>query len=309
MTFSRDVKSMVRQYDSAENVARAIIRHMIEDGGYSSKTIAHAREHMALVIKNYLGDRSLYTFGPEDMRQILNSMVNSGLAVATQKSYIFAIRSLLRFIGNPASETPVIFQADIRPCVDWLTPDQAQQILNHPLPPNQRLAVVLCLCMGLRKVELIRLRLQDIDQSKEYISVTGKGRAGGKLRLVPFHERFNGALQEYLITREELANRSKGPVPDNLFIWYDRQARQSRPYNAVKASGMDGLIRRASVACSVHFSAHTLRRTFGRLMWLSGVPVVVIARILGHSSTEQTLQYIGANLDDMAGAMSAFMLK
>lgn len=300
---------MVRQYDSADNIANAIIRHMIEDGGYSPKTIAHAREHMAIIIGKYLGTRSLYTFSAEDIRQIAHNMASSGLAISTQKSYIFALRTMLRFIHNPASETPVIFQADIRPRVDWLTPDQAQQVLNYPLPSIERLAVVLCLCMGLRKVELIRLRLQDIDQSKEYINVIGKGRAGGKLRLVPFHDRFKPALQEWFKDRKELVTGSRGEVPDNLFIWKDRKTRQLSAYNSVKASGMDGLIRRASRRVGVHFSAHTLRRTFGRLMWLSGVPVVVIARILGHSSTEQTLSYIGANLDDMAGAMASFLLK
>ena len=306
MTFSR-VAKMVRQYDSAVNVQKALIRHMIEDGGYSPKTIAHAKEHTSIVIKNYLGDRSLYDITPADMRQIVQSMNN--LAVATQKSYIFALRSLLRFVHNPASETPVILQADIRPCVDWLTPEEAQTVLNAPLHSIERLAVILCLCMGLRKIELIRLRLQDIDEDKEYITVTGKGRAGGKLRLVPFHERFKPALAEWLTVRKELVRGSIYDAPDNLFIWLDRQHREVKPYNAVKASGMDRLIRRASERCGVHFSAHTLRRTFGRILWLSGVPVVTIAKILGHSSTEQTLLYIGANLDDMAGAMRIFSLK
>ena len=300
---------MARQYESADNVANALIRQMVKDGGYSDKTIAHAREHIKIIIKNHLGDRSLYDMKAEDVKHIAYNMASSGLAVATQKSYIFALRSLLRFVGNPASETPVLFQADVRPRVDWLTPDQAEAVLNHDMPIIERLAVVLCLCMGLRKVELIRLRLQDINRDREYISVTGKGRQGGKLRLVPFHERFKLALGDWLKERQEIAHRSKAPAPDNVFIWYDRQERKAKAYNAVKASGMDGLIRRASVACGVHFSAHTLRRTFGRIMWLSGVPVVVIARILGHSSTEQTLAYIGANLDDMAGAMSSFLLK
>lgn len=298
---------MARRYENSRAVQNALISSMHLDGGYSLKTIFHAKEHTSIIIKNYLGDRSLYDITAEDFKQIAQDM--KGLAVSTQKSYIFALRSLLRFIGNKASETPVLFQADIRPCVDWLTPEEAQTVLNAELPPIQRLAVVLCLCMGLRKVELIRLRLQDIDQGKECISVIGKGRAGGKLRLVPFHARFKPALQDWLTVRQTIADRSRGPVPDNLFIWYDRHERTAYWYNAVKASGMDGLIRRASVTSGVRFSAHTLRRTFGRMMWLSGVPVVVIARILGHSSTEQTLAYIGANLDDMAGAMRIFSLK
>ncbi len=300
---------MARRYENNEAISKALIRSMVKDGSYSPKTVAHAQEHNQIIISKYLGGRSLYDFTPEDVKQFVNNLSNSGLAISTQKSYFHALKSLLRFIGNPSSETKVTFQADIRPCVDWLTPDEAQKVLDTELPPNQKLAIVLALCMGLRKVELIRLRLQDIDHSRQCINVIGKGRAGGKLRLVPFHPRFMPALESYNHYRAEMILKAKGEIPDNLLVWYDRATRRVKPYNSVKASGMDCLIRRASVCCEVHFSAHTLRRTFGRLMWLSGVPVVVIARMLGHSSTEQTLQYIGANLDDMAGAMRLFSLK
>lgn len=300
---------MSRKYGNAKAIQKALIRSMTEDGGYSPKTIAHVREHTEIIINNYLGDRSLYDFTPEDVKQFVNNLASSGLAISTQKSYYHTLKSLLRFIKNPSSETKVTFQADIRPCVDWLTPEQAQKVLDTPLPPSERLAVVLALCMGLRKVEIIRLRLQDIDYNKECVNVIGKGRAGGKLRLVPFHARFRPALDDYLIHRAELVTKSIWDAPDNLLIWYDRGDRSTKPYNSVKASGMDYLIRRASKRCDIHFSAHTLRRTFGRLMWLSGVPIVVIARMLGHSSTEQTLEYIGANLDDMAGAMRVFSLQ
>ena len=300
---------MARRYENNEAISKALIRSMVKDGSYSPKTVAHAQEHNQIIISKYLGGRSLYDFTPEDVKQFVNNLSNSGLAISTQKSYFHALKSLLRFIGNPSSETKVTFQADIRPCVDWLTPDEAQKVLDTELPPNQKLAVVLALCMGLRKVELIRLRLQDIDYNKECINVIGKGRAGGKLRLVPFHSRFLPALNDYLKYRTDMVRKSIFDTPDNLLIWYDRADRSTKAYNSVKASGMDCLIRRASVKCEVHFSAHTLRRTFGRLMWLSGVPVVVIARMLGPSSTEQTLDYIGANLDDMAGAMRVFSLQ
>lgn len=300
---------MSRRYENTEAIAKALIRSMVKDGSYSAKTIAHAKEHLQILIGKYLGDRSLYDYTPEDVKQFVNNLSNSGLAISTQKSYFHTLKSLLRFIGNQSSETKVTFQADIRPCVDWLTPDEAQIVLNTPLPCNERLAIILALCMGLRKVEIIRLRLQDIDHSKQCVNVIGKGRAGGKLRLVPFHARFIPALEEYNQYRAGLIQKAKGETPDNLLVWFDRSNKRVMPYNSVKASGMDCLIRRASVTCGVHFSAHTLRRTFGRLMWLSGVPVVVIARILGHSSTEQTLEYIGANLDDMAGAMRVFSLQ
>jgi integrase len=48
-----------------------------------------------------------------------------------------------------------------------------------------------------------------------------------------------------------------------------------------------------------------LRRTGGRLMWLAGVPIETIASIMGHESTDMTLQYIGVNLTDQTKAFEA----
>lgn len=293
---------MPRRYTSTDNIISALVKGMIADGSYSPKTIAHTREHCQIV-KRYIGDADLYGFTGQDVRRIAQDMAKDGLAVSTQKSYIFALKALLKHINNPAYGTRIIYQADTRPRVDWLTPEQARQVLESDLlTPIERLSVTLALCMGLRRVEIVRLKIGDINLAREYITVTGKGRAGGKLRLVPFHERFKPALSDYLNERAIICRTARNTPPDNLLIWMatDRTAHE---YNAVKASGIDGLIRRASRLTGVHFSAHTLRRTFGRILWLSGVPVVTIARILGHSSTEQTLTYIGANLDDMAQAM------
>lgn len=293
---------MSRRYANTDNIISSLVQTMRADGTYSPKSIAHMSEH-ARIVKRYIGDASLYEFTAEDVRRIALDMANDGLAVSTQKSYIFALKALLKHINNPAYSTRIIYQADTRPRVDWLTPDQARQVLNSDLlRPIDRLAVVLALCMGLRRVEIVRLKVSDINLEREYITVTGKGRAGGKLRLVPFHERFKPALDGYLKDRALIVRSARNTAPDNLLIWMGTD-RIVHEYNAVKASGIDGLIRHASKLIGVKFSAHTLRRTFGRILWLSGVPVVTIARILGHSSTEQTLTYIGANLDDMAQAM------
>lgn len=297
---------MARRYATTDRVISALIQDMRASGLYSEKTIAHAREH-ALLIVPYLDDKTLYQISPEDVRAIHSRMVTKGLAVATQKSYIHALRTLLKFVNNPAYSTRIIYQADTRPRVDWLTYNQASAILNADLPNIQRLVIVMGLCMGLRRVEMVRLKISDIDVSNQYVNVIGKGRAGGKLRLVPFHSRFMPALEGWLKDRARIVAKSR-TIPDNVLIWYDRQHHTAKPYNAVKGSGIDGLVRRASKSLGVHFSAHTLRRTFGRLLWLAGVPVVTIARIMGHSSTEQTLTYIGANLDDMASALNKLIL-
>lgn len=299
--------TMSRRYASTDSAISGYISDMIAQGIYSPKTIAHMNEHLRLV-KRYLEGISIYEITADDVRDISVTMANEGLAVSTQKSYMHALKSLLKFVKNPAYDTTIVFQADTRPKVDWLTVDDARRVLDYPLSPKSHLIVVLALCMGLRRVEIVRLKVSDIDLKNQYITVTGKGMRGGKLRLVPFHPRFLPALESYLKDRARMLASSK-ERPEELIIWKSNSDGNCYEYNAVKGSGMDKLVRLCSTTIGVHFSAHTLRRTFGRMMWLSGVPVVTIAKMLGHSSTEQTLQYIGANLDDMTRAMHNFNLQ
>lgn len=39
------------------------------------------------------------------------------------------------------------------------------------------------------------------------------------------------------------------------------------------------------------------------MLWAAGVDIVTIATILGHSSIEVTIKYLGIKLDDMESAM------
>ena len=78
---------------------------------------------------------------------------------------------------------------------------------------------------------------------------------------------------------------------------------------AGKGTGIDRMLKGLGARIGVPtVSNHTLRRTFGRTMFRSGVEPAVIAKMLGHSSIEQTLRYIGVDGDDMDAAMKIFKL-
>ena len=79
--------------------------------------------------------------------------------------------------------------------------------------------------------------------------------------------------------------------------------RKFRPDSITRIVG--GISERTGIV----FSPHTLRRTFGREMYHSGVRIEIIAKIMGHSSTEMTLKYIGVSLEDQREAMSQFILR
>ena len=93
----------------------------------------------------------------------------------------------------------------------------------------------------------------------------------------------------------------------NLLV-YLRNGRLHQ-YEEIKGRAIDDHIKQLSERTGIEFSNHTLRRTFGRELYRSGVDITVIATIFGHSSTTQTLKYLGLELDDMAKAMEIMRLK
>ncbi len=88
---------------------------------------------------------------------------------------------------------------DDRIHVDWLTPEQALRTMDAA-SGMERIIMHLELNLGMRRVEVIRQRVQDI--SLGYINVHGKGRQGGKWRTVPFHPDTNAELGYWFKLRE-----------------------------------------------------------------------------------------------------------
>lgn len=296
---------MARRFESTDNALAAFAKRY-DSIDYSPKTKKFYFEQAKRAIRFLPNSVTIYTATADDVKQAVAAMRMHGLAVSTTKDYLCALIQFFRFIGNTnAASAKIIHQVDTRPKVDWLTPDQAKTLINAPMTPQQQIAIILSLGMGLRRIEIIRLKMTDVNLERRYVSVTGKGRGGGKLRIVPFHPRLNAALGEWLTMRHKLIKNTY--APDNLLIW--ARGNHVYAYSDAKGTGIDGLIKRLSSHTGFNFSFHTLRRTFGRLMWLSGVPVATIAQMLGHRSTEQTLRYIGANMDDMNAAMSAYSLQ
>jgi integrase len=138
---------------------------------------------------------------------------------------------------------------------------------------------------GLRRVEVLRLRAQDIDFGRQRLRVLGKGRNGGKWRTIPLFAETQRVLRPY----------SSGVDDDPMVIPLSR-------------SGADLLLRRVSERAGfpllgLRVSHHDLRRTFGRLAHRAGMDLVQLKNLYGHSSLDQTVHYIGLDEDEMRAGL------
>lgn len=277
----------------------------------ANRTVTFYREEVHAVIQ-ILKEEGLQTLPhhitEDDVRRFLDAMQQRKLAVSTRKGYMSALKKYCTCFNNPAPNQVVYkLPQDTRPKVDWLSLTQAQALLQCKKSWLQEIVIHLELCLGLRRVEVVRMAIGDIHADDQYLTVRGKGPQGGKLRCIPYTHNTHEVLIKTLEARQTLIDKAKRRypkttvVPDNLILWL--KAGRLHAYSE-EGYGIDKAVcNPLSKDLGFGFSNHTLRRTFGRALYRAGVEVATIAKILGHESTEVTLRYIGVDLDDMRAAM------
>lgn len=280
-----------------------------QSGQYQPSSIRFLKEHSVLVLK--LMDRIGLNSDPatieeQDIRKFL-SYLQSNYAPSTQRDYIFALKKICEYSGNHIFDTIKIrFPVDTRPNVDWLEYDDCKRILNTWMTPLQEIIISLELLHGLRKCEVVRLKLDDLHE--DYMDVVGKGHSGGKIRSIPYHPDFKKSLNRWMDYRRSLVE-SAYPMdqPTNLLVYL--KGGFLKNYEQMKGTAISSQLNDISERCGVHFSNHTLRRTFGRELFRSGVNIEIIATIYGHVSTQITMMYLGLNMDDMTTALNKMRLR
>ena len=195
----------------------------------------------------------------------------------------FAVwRPFLKWAGNPVSERPSIWSLPSGEPTHrrWLTKDQFVRLYRGS-SGRGRLLVGLEGLNGLRRIEVLRLRVKDVALDEGCLRVLGKGKDGGKWRKIPIHPSLVPALQVAIQGRVET----------------ERLLPLSR-------TGADALLARAAsdagfVRSTLRISHHDLRRTFGRLAHEAGMDLIQLKNLYGHSSVEMTVHYIGLDSDRM----------
>ncbi|WP_400147749.1 tyrosine-type recombinase/integrase [Candidatus Methanarcanum hacksteinii] len=242
----------------------------------------------------------------QDDIMYLKNVGMGALSERTKLYYFTAFSTYLEFYSNNVIRNMHIhWGADERTHVDWLEPQDAKKLLDAPLNLAQQLVIQLELCMGLRRVEVIRLTTDKIFSDRA--DIRGKGRGGGKWRSVPMSPQTKEVLNQYLVYRDNMIAEAKKRNPGTVVpkeVLLHLNGSYLGAYSE-HGTGFDkAFVEPVRKITGVHFGNHTLRRTFGRQLWKNGIPIETIAKILGHESVSMTLRYIGVNIGDMSSAIN-----
>ena len=270
-------------------------------------------------------------------RKMLNDLVVRNLAENTQKSYLQSVTGLARYYKRSPDQLSVqqvqdyllylsqqrhlawkscntirhglrfFYQVTLdRPVTQFYLPcakepSKLPQILSHEelvrlftvaTNPKHRALLMTTYAAGLRATEVTRLRLTDIDSARMCIRVDqGKGR---KDRYVPLAPRLVVQLREYW--------RGQRP-PHWLFpgTQIDRpMTRDGAWYIYVKARDKAGITKAGGI--------HLLRHCFATHLLEAGTELVVIQRLMGHTSIRSTLRYLHLAREHTAATTSPLEL-
>jgi len=162
-----------------------------------------------------------------------------------------------------------------------LSRDEARSLIRSPRSYKHRLLLTLAYATGMRRAELLHIRLSDIDRRRSVIKITGKGNKQREL-----------------------------PVPDGLFKSLEKYYRRWRPSvylfegnipgKAYSASSMQKIVKGNAVKAGIkkNISPHVLRHSFATHMLEHGVNLKRLQLLLGHNSLKTTSIYLHlADLD------------
>lgn len=138
---------------------------------------------------------------------------------------------------------------------------------------------------GMRRSELIGLKVKDISFESNFIKVNGKG---NKERLIPMSRKIEKVLKEYLKEREET-------FPDRVNLFLTGKGKPLYPklvYNLVKKY-------LSAVTTLEQRSPHVMRHTFATHLSDNGADLNAIKELLGHSSLAATQVYTHNSIEKL----------
>jgi integrase/recombinase XerD len=242
---------------------------------YSAKTIRLYLHHVAAFAQHF--HRSPDRLGAEEIRRYQLFLIREKkLSWSTYNQIVCALRFFYVKVLKRAfllEDIPFPRREQRLPLI--LSKEEVASILTAPLHLKSRALLMTIYATGLRRSEVARLRVSDIDSARMTITVDGKGKKDRVVMLSPvlldtLRQYWRQAKPKHWLFPGETADQ---PISGNdVFAVF---------HNAVRRAGI-----------TKHVSPHSLRHSFATHLLESGVDLRTIQLLLGHRSLKTTARYL-----------------
>jgi integrase/recombinase XerC len=144
---------------------------------------------------------------------------------------------------------------------------------------RDRLVIELFYTTGIRRAELINLKMHDVDLEEKTIKVLGKR---NKERILPLLEATAKLTRKYFASRETIPGGK-----DDAFVFLSKSG--NKMYETLVYRIINGYF--SKVSSKTKKSPHILRHTFATHLLNNGADLNSVKELLGHSSLASTQVY------------------
>lgn len=266
-------------------------QHWLHSKRYSPNTIKTYSD----ALKSFFifhNTKSIPTLTNEDVIHYNNFYIlKNNLSSSYQNQIVNALKLYFKTIKNKAIEIEKIH----RPKRDKILPnvlskEEVKLILNAHTNIKHKTMLCLIYSCGLRRSELLGLKLTDIDSKRNIVIIRqSKGR---KDRIVPLSKKILELLREYY----------KAYRPS---IWLFEGQQAKTPYDE---RSLSNVLKQALKKCNIKkpVSLHWLRHSYATHLLESGTDLRYIQELLGHNSSKTTEIYTHVSTKNLQQIKSPF---
>ncbi len=233
------------------------------------------------------------------------------LKKSTQNYHLIALRSFFKFLMKRDVKTLTPEKIELAKQgtrdVSFLEQEDLERLLAAPdssdaselVKARDKAILEIFFSTGLRVSELASLRRDQVNGTREELSVRGKG---DKVRLVFMSPKARVALKVYLDLRD-------GDEIPHVFIRHDRaKGNVAKEVGALTPRSIERLVQHYAIAAGIPkiVTPHTLRHSFATDLLVNGADLRSVQTLLGHSSITTTQIYTHVTNRQLKDVFSAF---
>jgi integrase/recombinase XerD len=258
---------------------------------YSARTVISYSEGLRTFME-FIGEKPMADITDRDMVDFnIGYIVPGHYSWSYQNQVISALKIYFRQVlhqegGGVKLERP----RSGRHLPDIFSVEEVEKLLKSIRNSKHRAALSVIYACGLRRSELINLRLRDVDSKRKLLII--KGAKGDKDRVVPLPEKVIEMLREYYKLYKPEEWLFEGSVKGQQ--WSETSLRAVF-VRALEATGI-----------KKQLTLHSLRHTYATHLLESGVDLRFIQELLGHKSSRTTEIYTHVMSRSIEGIKSPF---
>jgi integrase/recombinase XerD len=258
---------------------------------YSPNTIKTYTDALRTFLKFY-HNKPLNEINNQDLIRFNNEYIlRNGFSASFQNQIVNAIKLFFRKIENCKMEVDLIHRPKReKKLPNVLSKEEVQSILKNTINIKHKAALSLIYSCGLRRSELLNLKLKDVDSKRNLLLI--RNAKGKKDRIAPLSGKIVDLLRVYYKSYKPQTYLFEGWVENTK---YSERSLEKVLKNSVKLANINKPV-----------SLHWLRHSYATHLLESGTDLRYIQEILGHKSSKTTEIYTHVSSKQIANIKTPF---